>query len=364
MSGVLTAVDKFREAAILPDRWPRALDSIAGALHSDAASLVLIPTTETTLVGSTSLEPTMRDYFKSPIPDPREHRVLPAIEQGFMPDLAFFSRREIATEPYYQEFLVPHGLGWNATAALQRGLLIGLKRGYERGPYEGQELQELNDALQGLRAASLVASMTWHSRFCGQLSAFERLGLGALLLDADGRVIESNACVNFGDGLDLVGGYLRTTRPADRMRLENFLAAVLHGSPAVPAALTLALQRSSGLRPRLLDGIACGEALRSLHSHAAGLVLITDLERPARLNRNLLSELFGLTCTEARVACQVAAGRSLRALAARLNISEGHARQRLKAVYAKTRTNRQSDLAALLGKLAGRGAPDNDAETD
>jgi DNA-binding CsgD family transcriptional regulator len=361
MSGVLTAVDKFREAAILPERWPEALDAIAGALHSDAASLVLIPTTEATLVGSRSLEPTMRDYFRSPIPDPREHRVLPATDQGFMPDLAFFSRREIATEPYYQEFLIPHGLGWNATAALQRGLLIGLKRSCARGPYEGQELRALDDALPGLRAASLVASMTWHSRFGGQLSAFERLGLGALLLDAGGRVLETNACVEFGDGLDLVGGYLRTTCPADRSRLERFLAAMLQCSAVVPAALTLALQRPSGQRPRLLDGIACGEALRSLHSHAAGLVLITDLERPARLNCDLLSELFGLTRTEARVACEVASGRSLRSLAMRLGISEGHARQRLKAVFAKTRTSRQSDLAALLGKLAGRGTPDTGA---
>jgi DNA-binding CsgD family transcriptional regulator len=357
VTDVNTAVGHFREAAIVPDLWPRALESLARALRSDAATVVLTPTTAGTLVGSTHLQPTMRDYFRSPITDPREQRVNPRLSDQFMPDYAYFSRREIAVDPYYQEFLAPRGLAWNATAALSGNLLISLKRGKDRGPYEGNELSALNRALPGLRAASRMASLTWRSGFTGRLSAFERLGRGALLLDARGRVLEFNACVRFGDGLDLVGGYLKTPRASGRLALQRLLAAVLDtavlddGSNPPSASTTVALSRPSGARPLVIDGIALTDAMRSLHSHAAALLLVTDLERPIQLRTELLGLVFGLTATEARLARYLIAGMSLREASARLGISEGHARQRLKSIFVKTETDRQGELIALLAKL-------------
>jgi DNA-binding CsgD family transcriptional regulator len=357
VSDVQTAVGNFREAAILPELWPQALEELSCALRSDAATVVLIPTTQSTLVGSTNLIPTMWDYFRSPISDPREQRVSPGLRDQFMPDYAYFSSREIAHDPYYQEFLAPRGLAWNATAALSRHLLISLKRGKQRGPYEGADLSALNRALPELRAASRVASMTWRSGFSGRLSAFERLGRGAVLIDARGRVLEFNALVRFGDGLDVVAGYLKTPRAADRPALERFLLAVLHTGPNCPAAsTTLALSRPAGLRPIIIDGIACTDGIRSLHSRAAALLLITDLEREIHLPDALLSLVFGMTATEAKLARNLAAGRSLREASTWLGISEGHARQRLKSIFVKTGTDRQGELIALLAKLGDRSA--------
>jgi len=40
-----TAIESFRDAAILPDRWTQALDQIARACHSEGATVVLVPTT-------------------------------------------------------------------------------------------------------------------------------------------------------------------------------------------------------------------------------------------------------------------------------------------------------------------------------
>jgi len=355
MNVVQTAVGKFREAAMLPQFWPQALESLACALRSDAATVVWVPTTETTLVGSTSLAPTLRDYFRSPIPDPRETRVSPGLREQFMPDFAYFSRQEISRDAYYQEFLAPRGLAWNATAALGRDLLISLKRGKQRGPYEGVDLAALNGSLSRLRAASRVASMSWRSQFSGRLSAFERLGHGALLIDAGGRLLEFNASVRFGDGLDVVGGRLTTAKIADRPALERLLSAVIKGGAHAPAAsTTLALAHKAGPRPLVIDGIACTDAMRSLHSRAAALLLVTDLDRPMHMSDALLKAVFALTTTEARLARQLADGSSLRQASMRLGISEGHARQRLKSVFVKTGTRRQGELAILLAKLGDR----------
>jgi DNA-binding CsgD family transcriptional regulator len=351
VASVEFAIESFHDAAMLPARWPLALDALGSAFHSDGATLVLKSTTLSTVAVSSSIQPFLPLYMSGPIRDPRESRVNPSLRQGFMPDHAYFSAREIARDPYYQEFMRPRGFGWNAVAALQGDLVVSVKRAFDRGPYEGEELQSLNAALPWLRSVSRTACLTWHSNFSGQLSAFERLRRGAILLDAKARVLQVNACVRFGDGLDAVGGFLRVARAAEREGLRKFLSALLMpaGRPLVP--LTLSVQRPSGARPWLLDGIACTEAMRSLHSEAAALVLVTDLEQPMHPKGEVLREYFGFTPTECGLACTLIGGASLQEAAAQLAITEGHARKRLKSVFHKTGTSRQGGLIALLAKF-------------
>jgi DNA-binding CsgD family transcriptional regulator len=336
---------------MLPARWPLALDALGQAFHSDGATLVLKSTTMSTVAVSNSIRPFLPLYMSGPIRDPRESRVNPGLRQGFMPDHAYFSAREIAQEPYYQEFMRPRGFGWNAVAALQGDLIVSVKRAFDRGPYEGAELQALNAALPWLRSVSRTACLTWQSNFAGQLSAFERLRRGAIVLDAKARVLQINGCVRFGDGLDTVRGFLKTARATEREGLRKFLSALLTPGRRSSAPATLCLPRPSGARPWLLDGIACTEAMSSLHSGAAALVLITDLEQPLRPKGEVLREYFGLTPTECALACALIAGAALQEAAAQLAITEGHARKRLKSVFHKTRTSRQGELIALLAKF-------------
>jgi DNA-binding CsgD family transcriptional regulator len=186
----------------------------------------------------------------------------------------------------------------------------------------------------------------------GQLSAFERMGRAALVVDDQARVLDLNACVRLGDGLQISGGMLQAARAVDRPRLQRFLSAITtqardsHRAPA-----TLALPRPSGRRPWLLDGVDCSDKSCSPPSRAAALLLITDVEQPSRLSADLLAQIFGLTSTEARLAIELASGKSLCDVSAHLAISEGHARQRLKTIFCKTSTSRQGELIALLAKL-------------
>ena len=118
MNRIEIAVESFRDAAMFPARWPQALERVAAALHSDGATLLLPPTRAHFLTASTTLHPLVEQHFKLPFPDSREQRVSPDITEGFKPDQAYFTPEEIKRDPYYQEFLVRHGLGWNAAAAL------------------------------------------------------------------------------------------------------------------------------------------------------------------------------------------------------------------------------------------------------
>lgn len=202
------------------------------------------------------------------------------------------------------------------------------------------------------RYASHTVSTASSAGVVDRVRAFEQMGRAALLVDGQSRVLEFNAHVQFGDGLQLSGGVLQAPLLADRQRLQRFIAAVLGAKEhASPTSATLTLPRPSGLRPWLIDGIYCTGVLPETPKRAAALLLITDVERPARLSCELLIELFGLTVTEGRLACGLAAGKSLQDVSVEMAISEGHARQRLKIVFNKTSTSRQGELIALLAKL-------------
>jgi DNA-binding CsgD family transcriptional regulator len=208
------------------------------------------------------------------------------------------------------------------------------------------------DGFAWLRYASHTVTTPSRAGFFGQVRAFEQVGRAALLVDSQSHVLECNAHVRFGDGLQLSGGVLQAPLLADRQRLQRFIAALLGArEDTFPTSAVLTLPRPSGLRPWLIDGIGCMGLPPELPKRAAALLLITDVERPGRMSCELLIEIFGLTVTEARLACGLAAGKSLQDVSTEMAISEGHARQRLKIVFNKTSTSRQGELIALLAKL-------------
>jgi DNA-binding CsgD family transcriptional regulator len=88
-----------------------------------------------------------------------------------------------------------------------------------------------------------------------------------------------------------------------------------------------------------------------LFSSGRLILLLTDLTSPLRPEATQLCAAFGLTVAEAKIAAKVASGMGLDGAAASLGISRETARTQLKAVFAKTNTRRQAELAALVARL-------------
>lgn len=80
----------------------------------------------------------------------------------------------------------------------------------------------------------------------------------------------------------------------------------------------------------------------------AAVIFVTDRDLQPEVSCEALKSTYGLTATEARVAQELAEGRTLAEAAADLRISSGTARNHLKQVYAKTDTHRQSELVRLV----------------
>ena len=87
-------------------------------------------------------------------------------------------------------------------------------------------------------------------------------------------------------------------------------------------------------------------------SIAATVLLLTDLTMASEVDEARLRFAFSLTDAEARLAKQLASGKGLVAAAASLSISRETARSQLKAIFAKTKTERQAELASLISRIS------------
>lgn len=81
------------------------------------------------------------------------------------------------------------------------------------------------------------------------------------------------------------------------------------------------------------------------------VLFITDPERRTAPPVQRLAQMFGLTRAEARLASVLAAGQSLDAIADERGLSKNTLKTQLRALFAKTETDRQTELIRLLNRL-------------
>jgi DNA-binding CsgD family transcriptional regulator len=293
---------------------------------------------------------------KSP-PNPRTLRCTPGLREGFRTDQDDFGWEEIARSPWYQEFLRPHGVFWNATASLLRGdgaagVYLSFKRGFKAGPYTSAEIAALSEVLPDLRRAVSLARRMREFEALGMVKLIHERGDPVFELDVMGRVLRIHA---FDDRQPVpsINVVQRRLVARDRMAQPDLDRAV-HRATASPGATAVArLPGSNGEWNHLLIIPVTGRASELFFAAAAIAVLIrrTTRSTPLTLAPTALCDAFGLTDREAAVATLIGQGLTLDDVARTLGIAIGTTRNHLKAVFDKTHTNRQAELAELLGRL-------------
>ncbi|MBL8705668.1 MAG: helix-turn-helix transcriptional regulator [Rhodospirillales bacterium] len=356
--GYEKAIDRFFGAALHPEDWPAALEDIAQSLGADAATLVVGSSTRPTVAESPLIKPIVAEYFLRGAPlDPREARVRPGLGEGFVDDFAHFTQEEIDHDPFYQEFLRPVGFGWHAVACLggeASKIVLSLKRRASRGAFEPHEIEAMDKVLPHLRGAASAARQAWGMALDDQLATTARFGHGGILLNQRGRAVRVGPGVPLGDGLALVSGSPRAAYQNDQAQLD--LAIAIATATAAPSDLppppAVALHRPSGKRPLVVRALPLDGAKRSLLAPAVAMMMVTDLAEVRQPPADVLRTVFGLTPKETELAIRLAAGDTVEQAAEALEISPAHARQRLKVLFDKTDTRRQSELVMILSRLA------------
>ncbi len=178
------------------------------------------------------------------------------------------------------------------------------------------------------------------------LEALERMRCGGIILNGTGKVAHLNA--------------------AAEQSLRKY--ASLGPSATCPSDWTRALRRLIGAGKRHLAGdpdlwvpiadvsvpklVLYSRRLANGEEGALTIITLVDLTEPAQPCGETLQQLFGLTPAEARLACEIARGAGPSEAAAALGIKMLTARSQLASILAKTGTQRQGALVALLARLA------------
>ena len=210
-------------------------------------------------------------------------------------------------------------------------------------PQTGEGLiRAVNDALAATRQPGAAVDQR----------ILNRLRVGVIVTDAAGRVHTMNqiaaTCLAEAHILSLdSGGILRSRGPEAGKTLAKLIEDAAHGREAAGetgAAMTL----------DAADGISRLQLHLSRFSDSeqeggpATLIFVNDPDDDPPLTTAQIAQLLDLTKTEAALVHSLTMGLSLEQAAEVQSVTVSSARTYLKRIYAKTGTNRQSDLIRLV----------------
>jgi DNA-binding CsgD family transcriptional regulator len=185
------------------------------------------------------------------------------------------------------------------------------------------------------------------------LSTLDALGYGGLILDALGRVVQTNERAARYLGLDLeVRRRSSDEAGVSATALQQALRGALRNASAASPLLgyIIALPRTTQ-RPILLRSIQVAGSDDSPSDRIVAIVLL-DLEQCPQPDDLVLQQVFGLTPAETRLAKRLTGGEDLSSISEDFGVKIGTLRMQLKAIFWKTGTRRQAELVALLAHMA------------
>ena len=377
-------VHRIYNAALQPDRWSAVVGDIGRACEATRGLLFTPlhrPATGGFAFAHNLSESMMQRWGASGIADD------PITQEAFARDLlvegnAFngcelIPRERLLASRLYRELWEPIGIGqvcsgvvFGGTDARTLPTAVSIYRDRGEPPFDASQ-PALMRRLMAHMSRSL--GVMFHLRdsslqAASNLGSLERLSTGVALLNSDGTLQFANAAA---DRIFCSGRHVtrQSSRAGTAPKLS--LAARLAGQErrfqrAIAQALApldttqehfsnaVVLPDEQGKPSCVLHVAPLGDglALAVANERPRAIVFLYDLSAAASVPPGLLCELFDLTGAEAQVALQVLQGGPAEAMARRSGVSINTFKTQLKAVYAKTRTNRHSDLLKLMLALA------------
>lgn len=360
------AIDRVYECAMAPSQWPLTLQKVADCF-GDVGCILLYSRDDGSygVIQSPSLDQVVASYMADGW-NSRDIRAIHARERGY-----FFGRdaiterdvvteQEMASDPYYTEFLSGFGLRYFAAAMVSPDahteVALSVQRASGKPAYTDDELSRLAIIGKHVERALRLSIRLLDEGLAknGLANALTRLDAGVFILDALGRVKFSNAAAEkfVGNGVDIGDdAKLRFALPHDvapKTGRGSLIELLPHHQRPIQ------IQRPGMSRPLMAYLLPVPQSANPAHdflSHARAIVLLID-PAGAPPDPTLIRDLLGLTLAESKVAALVGSGAAPRDAAEKLGVAEDTVRKALKSVFAKTGVSRQSELASLMARLA------------
>lgn len=298
-----------------------------------------------------------------------------AYEGSIVRDGDLSTREELLASDYYREHLVRMDIGWLMTGVILAppdGTLPVVVLSNYRGVHADGGFDDVSRVRMGLLLPHLSRALAVMLRLrraehnaAASASALDALGCGVALLDGRGRVVHANRRAESiwceADGLRRdIQNQIRVSDAAGQRGWHAALCATLDSAGRVAHfSEALSVPRTSGEGGYLLQLSrlpAGGGRFGQVGEHAGEacvIVFITDSERVAEPDAQVLIRLYGLSAAEARTAQALAGGARMGTVAETLGLSVNTLKSQLKQIYAKTGCGSRAELTRLLLSVAG-----------
>jgi DNA-binding CsgD family transcriptional regulator len=347
-------VDRIYEASVLTERWPGVLQSLADQVGSAGATIVSRSQHSYDLIVSPSMVDDASAFIDEGWDTNTEYTapLFAELWPGFRTETDYRTAEEIAALPVHARFLEPRGFVAGTATVIQ-----------------GAGNFAVHFALEGFSS---------HAAARGAIGFLDPLrphlaravSLTALHKDRSQLVVDSLALANVSAAVIGFNNHLRAVNAPFIGRMGDRMIETLSGLRFTDTLLmqqvTLALHRHRNARggvqsvPVRNDDPNDAMAIHLLPITGAardacgsdGVLLI--IAEPANVSvpsSDLLRLLFDLTPAEARISRHLIEGGTIASAAQIFGVGHATVRAHLKAIFARTGVNRQSDLVRLLGTL-------------
>jgi DNA-binding CsgD family transcriptional regulator/PAS domain-containing protein len=362
---LLRLIATVYDAAADPALWPQFLARWVDVTGADLAFLQRHHLTEhrSELVATFGMQPRLSDSYNrhySRVNVWREHGRHLYVEGAVLVDEHFYPRDLLKRSEFYNDCLLPNGATRCMTGVISRRqndvLVLTAMRDEHRQPFDTRDSNTIQQLVKHLGRAFTLQDRLQVLE-AGE-EVLNTLGLGIILLTADGSVTFSNRgaeeILRSDDGLQVLRGRLTAShreRDDELQRLVRYATGRDDSNGCPPGVL---VTRPSGRSPFHVTASPLRRT-PSPFAHTASpvaAVLITDPGKHRPVAAELLKQTYGLTGREAALAMALTSGQSLDEAAEQLQMRYETARTHLRRILSKTETSRQTELVLLLERMS------------
>ncbi len=359
----LTSVQRIYDAALTPDAWQPALQSVVDLIGGDHAILVARdPAHDDPIVATCA---GMDDSDFSRFLSPHALRLMApftrALPSGVAIVWSHLARdQEFERTEFYNEVVRP-ARGFYAVAFRQEtptlSSFVAVCRSRRRADFtaaDATKMQRLAPHLanalrvrQRLHAADLSAAGAW--------ATLEHLRTGVMIVDAAGSLVFANkaaATLSRDGGLEFDRDGPRAPDATACCELRRLIAGCVAAEPREGNGNAVKLPRNDGRSPLRVVGAPLHPERIGMHVdqrvRPLALLLVTDPEEERSTRKERLRIRFGLTSAEADLAIEIGRGDGRKAAACRLGVTVATVRTHLTHIFEKTGAHCQAELVRLV----------------
>jgi len=355
---LMRAVSRISEAALAPDRWPAALQSITEAVGALGVGYLLLKkrTGGVEWVSMAGLSVDVNDYINYYAARDPYRPVLEAAPNGSWVQLSkCLPQSVLRSDEWYNDYAVKAGIGDIIGTRLFDSpsctVILSAHWGIYQAPVMATataSLRELFDPLSNAaRVHAELRELGWKSA-----RALDQLAAGVIITDGDGRVVAMNLAaeqiLRRNDGLTVRQGRLCAQRVFEHDKFARFIAVAAHGKTAAAVARMLVGRR--GDRVAYILTVAPLGVELAIYERPLAMILVIDPDARSPSERDV-AEFFGLSRAESRLAMALLAGKVLRDIAAASGVQITTARTQLSSILRKAGVTRQAELIRVLSSI-------------